>query len=123
MKKLLTQMTITLLFGQAQARNEFNCNRKILIEYAPGVHWSKLETILPKHLEFTTEQFKTGQLDFGGPLITEEGEPTGGLAIYNGPDLQTVETLVKNDPLVKEGVAVFAAKAWIQCVPTQGELK
>lgn len=94
----------------------FKCKNKVVVQYAPGPRWSDLEQVLSGHLNFMATQMKDGKIDFSGPLVTESGEPTGGLAIYNMSDIKQVETLTQLDPLVSEGVSTFSVRAWVQCV-------
>ena len=94
----------------------FTCKNKVVVQYVPGPRWSELEQVLPKHLDFMATQMKDGNIDFGGPLVSESGDPTGGLAIYNVSEVKQVETLTQLDPLVSEGVSTFSVRAWVQCV-------
>lgn len=105
----------TVAFADESAP-EFNCKKKVILEYIPGDRWSDLESALPRHLEYLAEQLKNGNLEFAGPLVVDSSDPIGGLAIFNLSDIKAVMNLSQNDPLITEGIATFSVRNWVQCV-------
>src|SRR5437763_134608 len=119
MKKtnLLTAvLLIASIAASAHAEDNFYCVAKAVVQYSPGSHWDQLEKTLPQHLGFMASQLRDGAAQFVGPLLTQAGEPQGGLAIYNLADLAKVSEITGNDPLVVQEVATFTVKTWNMCV-------
>jgi uncharacterized protein YciI len=98
----------------AEAR-EFNCEPKLLAIYSPGPHWGDLEQKLDAHLEFIDAELKSGVIEHAGPMVSEQGDPEGGMIIYHLTDRSRAKALTESDPLVKDGVARFELRAWLNC--------
>lgn len=61
------------------------------------------------HLDFLKEQRAAGHIFMYGRLTDD----AGGLIIYQGEDLQTVDTIAKEDPYVKIGAREYVIHEWL----------
>ncbi len=95
---------------------EFNCQDKVIVEQIPATNWANLNKVIPKHLIFIAEHLKNGNISSAGPLVSEHGQPLGGVAIYTLSDKKKVEAIAKTDPLITEGVSTLVIKPWVECV-------
>ena len=103
-------------FADEATEFPFDCQNKVLVQQSPAAHWNDLGKSLDKHLAFMQAQMKAGNIASAGPIVSEAGEPLGGVAIYNLTDKQKVEDIAKTDPLIANGVATYTIQSWRQCV-------
>ena len=100
---------------------QFTCVDKSVAIYSPGPRWSELEQALDQHLVFISTQLKNKILHSAGPMISQEGEPSGGLTIYNVTDLQQVRAIVEQDPLIRDQISTYELRTWRKCDLKDGE--
>jgi len=113
---VIAALSLGLVSGVAHADVNFDCTTRALVQYSPGAHWDQLEKNIPQHLGFIAGQLKSGTAQVGGPIVSQTGEPQGGLVIYNTSDTAKALATSAQDPLVTNGVATITAKAWDMCV-------
>ena len=82
------------------------CNDK------PGALQVRLDT-RPAHVAFLEELNAGKKLAFAGPLLGDDGKPTGSLVVLDVADKAEAETLAKADPYAKAGLfASVEIRAW-----------
>jgi uncharacterized protein len=87
--------------------------KRFAIFYTPGTSWKTgqpwNEQGLYAHGVYMNELFSKGTLLYGGPFDNH----TGGLAIVEIESVDEVETIIQQDPAVKDGIFVANAHPWI----------
>jgi uncharacterized protein len=58
----------------------------------------------PDHLEKIGRLKRTGEFLFGGAILDESGKMIGSMIVYEVPDRQALDELLKEEPYVTEGV-------------------
>lgn len=58
----------------------------------------------PSHLEKISEIKKSGNFLFGGAILDNEDKMTGSMIVYEAPDRETLDRLLKDEPYINEGV-------------------
>ncbi|SFQ15877.1 YciI family protein [Tranquillimonas alkanivorans] len=59
----------------------------------------------------------SGILERGGPLLDDNGEMAGSMAVLNVPDMKTAEDFAANDPYNKAGLfAEVTLQEWKQVI-------
>jgi uncharacterized protein len=70
--------------------------------------------VLAEHLEYMTELARKGVLFASGPLIGDDGSPTGnGLSIFNTATASEARALAERDPFYQRGLREIEVKEWI----------
>jgi uncharacterized protein YciI len=57
-----------------------------------------------EHLRRIDGLKKDGEFLFGGAILDESGKMTGSMIVYEFPDRQALEEMLKNEPYFTEGV-------------------
>jgi uncharacterized protein YciI len=57
-----------------------------------------------QHLERISSLKKTGRFLFGGAILDETGKMTGSMIVYDYPDRQSLEEMLKSEPYLTEKV-------------------
>ena len=57
-----------------------------------------------EHLRRISGLKKDGEFLFGGAILDENGKMTGSMIVYEFPDRQALEEMLKNEPYFTEGV-------------------
>jgi hypothetical protein len=57
-----------------------------------------------KHLRRISVLKKDGEFLFGGAILDNEGKMTGSMIVYDFPDREALDTMLKNEPYLNDGV-------------------
>ena len=57
-----------------------------------------------EHLRRISGLKKNGEFLFGGAILDEEGKMKGSMIVYDYPDRQAIDEMLKNEPYFTEGV-------------------
>jgi len=58
----------------------------------------------PSHLEKISNVKKAGHFLFGGAILDNEGKMIGSMILYEAPDRETLDRILKDEPYINEGV-------------------
>jgi uncharacterized protein YciI len=85
-----------------------------MVTYVSKVPPNKLATLLPDHFEFMTALARQGVLFAAGPIMHENGAPTGnGMALFNTASAAEARSFAEKDPFYLHGLRDFDVKEWI----------
>jgi hypothetical protein len=99
----------------AATQSDFNCAPKIVAIYRPGPNWSQFGKRLSEHLDYVKAKMDEKAMAFGSPMSDQSGQPVGGLFVYNGQDLGSVERLLQEDAFVRDHVTAYSLAVWGMC--------
>lgn len=100
-----------ITFANPQCKNESVHS----VHYSPGKNISKIVENLPAHQKYLEENMKKGLILEAGAFI-ENDKPNGHAMMIlqlRAPALNT--QLVRQDPLVKEGIFNYELRQWTRC--------
>ena len=67
----------------------------------------------PDHLAYLNGLNADGKLAFAGPLLGDDGKPTGSLVVVKAETIEEARQIAENDPYAKAGLfASVEVKAW-----------
>ena len=85
-----------------------------LVTYKSKVTPEKLGPLLPDHLTYMTGLARQGVLFGAGPIMGENGAPTGdGMALFNTATAAEARGFAQKDPFFLQGLREFDVKEWI----------
>jgi len=58
----------------------------------------------PVHLEKISVLKKNGEILFGGAILDENGNMKGSMVVYEAPDRNALDELLKDEPYINSGV-------------------
>jgi len=75
---------------------------------------SRLDALLPAHLEWAVKAERRGELFMSGPFSTEDSKPgtQGGLSILRAESEAAAWRILEEDPFIKQGVFTAEVKRW-----------
>lgn len=56
--------------------------------------------VRPEHLDKIEKLKKTGEFLFGGAILSENGQMTGSMIVYDFPDRATLDAQLKEEPYI-----------------------
>ena len=114
---MLAMSTLTAPVSSAVAatQSDFDCTRKVVAIYRPGPNWSQFGERLSDHLDYVKAKMDEKTMAFGAPMNDRSGQPVGGLFVYNGQNLDSVERMLQHDTFVRDHVAVYSLALWGMC--------
>lgn len=81
----------------------------IFAVFLPMKDEQKSEQYRPEHLEFLEKLHESGHV----PAYGKFADGSGGLVMYKVNSYEEAETLVKEDPFVKEGARTYEIREWV----------
>lgn len=104
----------TLQQQVAQLTSRMLRKKLYMVTYISKVPPDKLAPLLPDHFEYMTELARRGVLFAAGPIMHENGAPTGnGMALFNTSTVSEARSLAEKDPFYLHGLRDFDLKEWI----------
>ena len=105
-----------LLFAQQPpAPQGMDCHNRTLVLFVPGPNRDKEKDLIAAHLNYMGQQMKAGKNIVAGPF--ESGE--GAAVVFASDKWEEVETILRDDPLTREGVIkVSGHNVWTACQAT-----
>ncbi len=104
----------TLQQQVAQLTSRMLRKKLYMVTYVSKVPADKLGPLLPDHFEYMTGLARTGVLFAAGPIMHENGAPTGnGMALFNVASAAEARSLAEKDPFYLHGLRDFDVKEWI----------
>jgi uncharacterized protein YciI len=104
----------TLQQQVAQLTSRMLRKKLYMVTYISKVPADKLGPLLPDHFEYMTELARNGVLFAAGPIMHENGAPTGnGMAILNTATATEARSIAEKDPFYLHGLRDFDVKEWI----------
>jgi uncharacterized protein YciI len=98
----------------AQLTSRMLRKKLFMVTYVSKVPPNKLGPLLPDHLEYMTTLARQGVLFAAGPVMHENGAPTGnGMALFNTATAAEARGLAEKDPFYLHGLRDFDVKEWI----------
>jgi uncharacterized protein YciI len=88
-----------------------DCRNVMLVHYYAGAKWAAFDKHVDGHLAFLKKQLEAGNVLYAGPFENEGG----GVSIYRATDLAQVEEIVRQDPVVAQGVMTYSLHKWQMC--------
>jgi len=75
---------------------------------------SRLDALLPAHLEWAVKAERRGELFMSGPFSAEDTKPgtQGGLSILRAESEAAAWRILEADPFIKQGVFTAEIKRW-----------
>lgn len=100
---------------ETQALMQAMLKKKFYVALRKPVDLSRLNELLPAHLEWAIQAEKRGELFASGPFIQEGSTPgtQGSMSIFRADSVEAVERIVAQDPLIAQGVFVADIKQWM----------
>jgi uncharacterized protein YciI len=104
----------TLQQQVAQLTSRMLRKKLFMVTYVSKVPPNKLGPLLPDHFEYMTALARQGVLFAAGPIMHENGAPTGnGMALFNTATAAEARSLAEKDPFYLHGLRDFDVKEWI----------
>ena len=104
----------TLQQQVAQLTSRMLRKKLFMVTYVSKVPPNKLAALLPDHFEYMTALARQGVLFAAGPIMHENGAPTGnGMALFNTATVAEARSLAEKDPFYLHGLRDFDIKEWI----------
>ena len=72
----------------------------------------RLKDMLPEHLDWLVSQEQGGKIFLSGPLVGNGDTDLGGLTIVRESSAAAALALIRNDPMVLEGVMAVELLEW-----------
>jgi len=93
----------------------FAAGRLTIVNYATYVpDRNKVNASRAEHQVYADALRENGQLLTGGPILGDDGRPSGVLLVYSAASPQEAETLVLRDPFVQQGaIERYRLDEWI----------
>jgi len=106
--------TPTLQQQVTQLTSRMLRKKLFMVTYVSRVPPNKLAAFLPDHFEYMTALARQGVLFAAGPIMHENGAPTGnGMALFNTATAAEARSLAEKDPFYLHGLRDFDVKEWI----------
>ncbi|WP_397475225.1 YciI family protein [Pusillimonas sp.] len=100
---------------QAQALMQGMLKKPLYVVLRTPVDLTRINELLPAHLEWAVQCEKRGELFASGPFVNEGGAPgaDGGMSIFRADSVAEVERILAGDPFIQQGVFSAAIKKWV----------
>jgi len=101
--------------SQAQALMQGMLKKPLYVVLRTPVDLSRINELLPAHLEWAVQCEKRGELFASGPFVQEGGAPGtgGGMSIFRADYVAEVERILSGDPFIQQGVYAADIKKWL----------
>jgi len=101
--------------SQAQALMQGMLKKPLYVVLRTPVDLSRINELLPAHLEWAVQCEKRGELFASGPFVQEGGAPgtAGGMSIFRADSVAEVERILSGDPFIQQGVYAADIKKWL----------
>lgn len=99
----------------AQERLRAMLNKPLYVALRTPVDLSRLNELLPAHLEWAVQCEKRGELFASGPFVQDgaaAGTP-GGMSIIRADTVAEVQRILSLDPFIQQGVFTADIKKWL----------
>jgi len=99
----------------AQALMQGMLKKPLYVVLRRPVDLSRLNELLPSHLEWAIQSEKRGELFASGPFMQDDGVPGagGGMSIFRADSVAEVERILSGDPFIQQGVYAVDIKKWV----------
>lgn len=101
--------------SQAQTLLQGMLNKPLYVVLRTPVDLSRINELLPAHLDWAMQCEKRGELFASGPFVQEGGVPgaQGGLSIVRAESVAEVQRIMSGDPFIQQGVFSIDIKKWV----------
>lgn len=101
--------------SQAQALMQAMLKKPLYVVLRRPVDLSRINELLPAHLEWAVQCEKRGELFASGPFVQDGDAPgaQGGMSIVRADSAAEAERIVSGDPFVQQGVYAVEIKKWM----------
>lgn len=101
--------------AQAQALMQGMLKKTLYVVLRTPVDLSRINDLLPAHLEWAMQCEKRGELFASGPFVADGGAPgsAGGMSIFRAGSVEEVERILSGDPFIQQGVFSVEIKKWV----------
>ncbi len=101
--------------SQAQALMQGMLKKPLYVVLRTPVDLSRINELLPAHLEWAVQCEKRGELFASGPFMQEGAAPGagGGMSIFRADSVAEVERILSGDPFIQQGVYAADIKKWM----------
>lgn len=101
--------------AQAQALMQGMLKKNLYVVLRTPVDLSRINELLPAHLEWAIQCERRGELFASGPFVAEGGAPgpAGGMSIFRAGSVEEVERILSGDPFIHQGVFAAEIKKWV----------
>lgn len=101
--------------SQAQALMQGMIKKPLYVVLRIPVDMSRLNQLLPAHLEWAVQCEKRGELFASGPFMQEGTAPgsQGGMSIVRADSVEEVQRILSGDPFIQQGVFTVDIKKWM----------
>lgn len=99
----------------AQALMQGMLKKPLYVVLRTPVDLTRINELLPAHLEWAVQCEKRGELFASGPFVKEGGAPgaDGGMSIFRADSTAEVERILSGDPFIQQGVFAADIKKWV----------
>lgn len=89
-------------------------NKPFYVALRKPADLSRLEALLPAHLEWAIKAERRGELFMSGPFSAEGAKPgtQGGLSILRADSEAGAWRILEEDPFIKQGIFTAEVKRW-----------
>lgn len=100
---------------QTQALMQAMLKKPLYVVLRTPVDLSRINELLPAHLEWAVQCEKRGELFASGPFVKEDGAPgtEGGMSIFRADSSAEVERILSGDPFIQQGVFSVVVRKWV----------
>ena len=100
---------------QAQALMQAMLKKPLYVVLRTPVDLSRINELLPAHLEWAVQCEKRGELFASGPFVNDQAPPgaDGGMSIFRADSVAEVERILSSDPFIQQGVFSVVVKKWV----------
>lgn len=100
---------------QAKALMQGMLNKPLYVVLRTPVDLSRINELLPAHLEWVVQCEKRGELFASGPFMKEGAAPGagGGMSIVRAESETEVERILSADPFIQQGVFAIEIRRWV----------
>lgn len=101
--------------ASAQAMLAAMLNKPLYVALRTPVDLSRLNELLPAHLEWAVQCEKRGELFASGPFVQEGSAPgtAGSMSIIRADSQAEVRRILSADPFIQQGVFTASIKKWV----------
>lgn len=90
-------------------------NKPLYVVLRTPVDLSRLNELLPAHLEWAVQCEKRGELFASGPFVQDGAAPgsQGSMSIVRADSVAEVQRIMSGDPFIQQGVFTIDIKKWV----------
>lgn len=101
--------------SQAQSLMQGMLKKPLYVVLRIPVDLSRINELLPAHLEWTVQCEKRGELFASGPFVQDGAAPgtAGGMSIVRADSVAEVQRILSGDPFIQQGVFTVDIKKWL----------